>query len=120
MLMRLVKPPSIGDSRLCLVFNKKTNLNSPDQYEFIDLETYKSLTDSGWGCVSSGAHHYNNMLFGCSLKNGIGCSFWGESDRVLEVNGVYDVKFLNNPTDASRGVPKVKVLKKCPPIKKAA
>jgi len=120
MLMRLIKPPVSGDSRLCLILKKQVNFNSPDQYEFLDLETYKKFDDSGFGCVSSGGHYLNNGLFGCSLKNGIGCSFWGESDRVLEVNGVYDVKFLNNPTDSSRGVPKVSILKKCQSIRKAA
>lgn len=120
MLVRLVKPPKIGDSRLCLVVGKKTNLNAPNQYKLVDLETYKKMTDAGLGATDSGANHYNNGLYGCNLKDGVGCSFFCESSQILELNATYDVLFLNDLTDTTKGIARIKILRRYPTPKKLA
>jgi hypothetical protein len=120
MLVRLIKPPKIGDSRLCIVISKKTNLNTPDQYKLVDLETYTKLSDNGFVGVSSGLNRFNNPLFGCSLPDGVGVSFYAESDRELDITGVYDVQFLNKFTDSNQEIARIKVLKQHRNIKQAA
>jgi hypothetical protein len=120
MLVRLIKPPKIGDSRLCIVITKKTNLNAPNQYKLVDLETYTKLSDNGFVGVSSGLNRFNNPLFGCSLPDGVGVSFYAESDRVLEITGVYEVQFLNKFIDSSQEIARIKILKQHKNVKKRA